>query len=180
MMTRYLGDNIAGIIESLDESIDQLEAAIGAGGASSSHGELGSLRRKTAYLRRFLSPQREALDRLSRTQSELLTPSAAAEFLQEANRMVLFVEELDLARERAMVIREEMISNLAQDQNAKMYVLSMVAAVFLPLSFITGVMGMNTAGLPGSENAMAFWIVVALMLLTGIGILLIFRWKRWM
>ena len=94
--------------------------------------------------------------------------------------MVLFVEELDLARERAMVIREEMISNLAQDQNAKMYLLSMVAAVFLPLSFISGVMGMNTAGLPGGENTMAFWIVVALMLLTGIGILLVFRWKRWM
>jgi zinc transporter len=56
----------------------------------------------------------------------------------------------------------------------------MVAAVFLPLSFISGVMGMNTAGLPGLENTMAFWMVVALMLLTGIGILLVFRWKRWM
>jgi zinc transporter len=180
LMTRYLGDNIAGIIDSLDESLDQLEAAIGVGGASSSHGELGSLRRKTAHLRRYLSPQREALDRLSRSQSELLTPGTVAEIHQEANRMVLFVEELDLARERAMVIREEMISNLAQDQNAKMYLLSMVAAVFLPLSFISGVMGMNTAGLPGIENTMAFWIVVALMLLIGIGILWVFRWKRWM
>lgn len=180
MMTRYLGDNIAGIIDSLDESLDQLEASIGVGGASSSHGELGNLRRKTAYLRRFLSPQREALDRLSRSQSELLSPDTVAEIHQEANRMVLFVEELDLARERAMVIREEMISNLAQDQNAKMYLLSMVAAVFLPLSFITGMMGMNTAGLPGLENTMAFWIVVALMLLTGIGILLVFRWKHWL
>ena len=94
--------------------------------------------------------------------------------------MVHFVEELDLARERAMVIREEMISNLAQDQNSKMFLLSLVAAVFLPLSFITGMMGMNTAGLPGLENTMAFWIVVVLMLLTGIGILLVFRWKRWM
>jgi CorA-like Mg2+ transporter protein len=46
--------------------------------------------------------------------------------------------------------------------------LSMVAAVFLPLSFISGVMGMNTAGLLGNENTMAFWVVVALMLLTGI------------
>ena len=180
LVTRYLGNNIAGVIESLDESIDQLEETIGVSGASGLHSDLGSLRRKTAYLRRFLAPQREALDRLSRLQSELLSPDAVAEIHQEANRMVLFVEELDLARERAMVIREEMISNLAQDQNAKMYLLSMVAAVFLPLSFITGVMGMNTAGLPGSENTMGFWVVAALMLLTGIGILLVFRWKRWM
>ena len=176
----YLGNNIAGVIEGLDESLDQLEATIGASGAPGLHGELGSLRRKTAYLRRFLAPQREALDRLSRSQSELLSPDAVAEIHQETNRMVLFVEELELARERAMVIREEMISNLAQDQNSKMYILSLVAAVFLPLSFITGMMGMNTAGLPGSENTMGFWVVAALMLLTGIGILLVFRWKRWM
>ena len=94
--------------------------------------------------------------------------------------MVLYVEELDLARERAMVVREEMLSNLAQDQNSKMLLLSLVAAVFLPLSFITGMMGMNTAGLPGLENTMAFWIVVVLMLLTGLGILLVFRRKQWM
>ena len=180
LMTRYLGDNIAGIIESLDESLDQLELATEANRAPGLHGELGDLRRKTAYLRRFLTPQREALDRLSRSQSELLSPDAVAEIHQEANRMVLFVEELDLARERAMVIREEMISNLAQDQNSKMFLLSLIAAVFLPLSFITGMMGMNTAGMPGSENSMGFWIVTALMLLTGIGILLVFRWKRWM
>ena len=141
LVISYLGDNIAGVIESLDESIDQLEAATEVSGTAGSHGELGSLRRKTAYLRRFLAPQREALDRLSRLQSELLSPDAVAEIHQEANRMVLFVEELDLARERAMVIREEMINNLAQDQNSKMYVLSLVAAVFLPLSFITGMMG---------------------------------------
>ena len=61
-----------------------------------------------------------------------------------------------------------------------MFLLSLVAAVFLPLSFFSGVMGMNTAGLPGSENTMGFWIVTALMLLIGIGILLAFRWKRWM
>jgi len=65
-------------------------------------------------------------------------------------------------------------------QNSKMFLLSLVAAVFLPLSFITGMMGMNTAGLPGSENTMALWIVVVLMLLTGLGIILVFRRKRWM
>ena len=176
----YLGDSVAVVIESLDESIDQFEVDMGLNGTPVSHGELGALRRRTAYMRRFLAPQREALDRLSRSQSGLLYPRVVAEIHEEANRMILFVEDLDLARERAMVVREEMISNLAQDQNSKMYLLSLVAAVFLPLSFITGVMGMNTAGLPGSENTMAFWVVVILMLLTGLGILLVFRRKRWM
>jgi zinc transporter len=176
----YLGDNIAGVIEGLDDAIDAFEEAVECGATSGAQGELGGLRRKTAYLRRFLAPQREALERLSRAQSALLTAEVAAEIYEQANRMILFVEELDLARERAMVAREEMISNLAQDQNSKMYLLSLVAAIFLPLSFITGMMGMNTAGLPGSENPIAFWVVAGMMLLLGIGILLVFRLKRWM
>ena len=113
------------MIENLDESIDHFEVTTGARVSSDSQGELGSLRRKTAYMRRFLAPQREALDHLSRSQSGLLSPEAVAEFHEQANRMVRYVEELDLARERAMVVREEMLSNLAQDQNSKMYLLSM-------------------------------------------------------
>jgi len=76
------------------------------------------LRRKNPVIG-FLTPQREALDRLSRLQSDLLSPDAVTEIHQEANRMVLFVEELDLARERAMVIREEMISNLTGQSSAR-------------------------------------------------------------
>ena len=176
----YLADNIAGVIEDLDSSIDEFEGRIASGEISGSQGALGGLRRRTAYLRRFLSPQREALERLARNQSDLISAEAVADIHEQANRMVLFVEELDLARERAMVVREEIISNLAQDQNAKMYLLSLVAAVFLPLSFITGMMGMNTAGLPGSDNPMGFWAVTGIMLLIGVGILMVFRWKRWM
>ena len=58
VLIAYLGNNIGVVIESLDESIDQFEVATGVSASSASHGELGDLRRKTAYMRRFLAPQR--------------------------------------------------------------------------------------------------------------------------
>ena len=54
---------------------------------------------------------------------------------QEADRIMRHLEDLDLARERAVVLQEELLSHIAQEQNARMYVLSVVAAIFLPLTF---------------------------------------------
>lgn len=176
----HLDDRIGEVVDAIDESIEQAETLMAASGARTYRGEFGSLRRKTARIRRYLAPQREALDRLSRMQGTLFTTADLAELQEATNRMTLYVEDLDLARERAMVAQEEMLSALAAEQNTKMYLLSLVAAVFLPLSFLTGLMGMNVAGLPGTENPAAFALLVALMLGIGGGILVLFRWKRWL
>ena len=175
-----LGNRIGDVIETIDETIESSEANQLGGRLQVYRGEFGNLRRKTAHIRRYLSPQREALDRLSRMQSDILSATDLSSLQEETNRMTLFVEELDLSRERAMVAQEEMLSSLAHEQNSKMYLLSIVAAIFLPLSFLTGVFGMNVAGLPGLENPASFWILAASMLAIGLGILLLFRWKKWL
>lgn len=176
----YLGDRIADVVDNIDESIERAESRMSVRGASGYQGEFGRLRRKTALIRRYLAPQREALDRLSRMTTPVLSSTDLATLNEETNRMTLLVEDLDLARERAMVAQEEMLSRLANEQNTKMYLLSLVAAVFLPLSFLTGLMGMNVAGLPGTENPAAFAILVIVMLAIGGGILALFRMKKWL
>ena len=67
-----------------------------------------------------------------------------------------------------------------EQMNERMYVLSIVAAIFLPLSFFTGLMGINMGGMPGVEDQEAFWVVVGLCV--GLILLLaaVFRWKRWL
>ena len=60
-----------------------------------------------------------------------------------------------------------------------MYVLSIVAAIFLPITFISGLFGMNVAGLPGVEDPVAFWVVSGLMLLISVGVVVLLRIKRW-
>ncbi|HET6566111.1 MAG TPA: CorA family divalent cation transporter [Xanthomonadales bacterium] len=175
-----LGERIADVVDRLDDSIESAEIAIADRATPARRSEFAELRRKTAHFRRYLGPQREALDRLSRMQHSIFSDAESAALSEEANRMTLFLEELDLARERAMVAQEELLSSLAQEQNSKMYLLAMVSAIFLPLSFLTGLFGMNVAGLPGLENPAAFnWLMVMMMMIGG-GILLLFRWKKWL
>jgi zinc transporter len=175
-----LGDRIGHTVEGLDDALDEMEESHSSGEIFSARAVLSETRRKTARIRRYLAPQRDALDRLSRSRLPLLPPDEIAMLQEQTNRMAHYIEELDLARERALVAQEEALSNLAAEQNARMLVLSIVAAVFLPLAFFTGLMGMNVAGLPGLEDDRAFWIVVALMFATAGGILGFFKFKDWL
>ena len=72
------------------------------------------------------------------------------------------------------------MNRIAQEQNARTYVLSIVAAIFLPISFITGLFGMNVAGLPGIEEPMAFNLVSFAMGAIVVGIVVYFRTRKWL
>ncbi|NNF15293.1 MAG: zinc transporter ZntB, partial [Gammaproteobacteria bacterium] len=97
----------------------------------------------------------------------------------ESDRITRYLEDIDLARERAVVLQEEIINQLAQEQNTRMYVLSVVAAIFLPLTFVTGLLGMNVGGLPGVENPQGFWFAAVIMTACSILMILYFRWRKW-
>ena len=109
-----------------------------------------------------------------------LTDSEAHELREEADRITRYLEDLELARERTMVLREEFLGQLAQEQNSRMYVLSVVAAVFLPLTFITGLLGMNVGGLPGLDNPKGFVGSVIAMLVAAVALVALFRSKKWL
>jgi zinc transporter len=100
--------------------------------------------------------------------------------LKEAtDRVVRCIEDLDSARDRAAITQEELVNRLSEQLNARIYVLSLVAAIFLPLGFLTGLLGINVGGIPGADNPSAF--LVFLLFLTVIVVLqiLIFKRKRW-
>lgn len=83
-------------------------------------------------------------------------------------------------RDRAAVAQEGLTSRLSGQMNRTMYVLSLVATLFLPLGFVTGLFGVNLAGMPGTEADGAFvWLVLALALLTAVQV--VFFWlRRWL
>jgi len=175
-----LADRIGGFVDAIEDRMDAAEDEISTGKQASFRQRLSALRRQIAEVRRFLAPQRDALDRLTRQASAWLSESDAYGLRQESDRITRFLEDLDLARERAVVLQEELLSLIAQEQNARMYVLSVVAAIFLPLTFVTGLLGMNVGGLPGLESPAGFLWSVVVMIVSAIGLLLFFRWKRWL
>lgn len=133
-----------------------------------------------AHVRRFLAPRRDALDRLNRQSCSWPTESDTHILRQEADRITRYLEDLDLAKERAIVLQEELLSQIAQEQNARMYVLSVVATIFLPLTFVTGLLAMNVGGLPGLESPMGFLSSVIVMVVAAAGLVVLFRWKKWL
>lgn len=180
MLIERLADRIGDFVDSIEERLDAAEEEVGSGDPANFRPRLASLRHQIASVRRFLAPQRDALDRLNHQPVKALDEKDAHQLRQEADRITRYLEDLDLARERTIVLQEELLSQIAQQQNSRMYVLSVVAAVFLPLTFVTGLLGMNVGGLPGLESPWGFYGSVAIMLLAAVGLLAFFRWKKWL
>jgi zinc transporter len=141
--------------------------------------ELNKLRRVIIALRRYLAPQRDALSRMMNIKVGWMSERDILHLREEADRVTRYVEDLDAARERAAITQEELGNRLSEQLNTRMYVLSVVAAIFLPLGFLTGLFGINVGGIPMAENPQGFIdILLLLLLISGIQVLL-FRWRRW-
>ena len=179
-LVERLADRIGDFVDSIEDRMDAAEEEIASGRSSDFRQRLSASRRQIAHVRRFLAPQRDALDRLNRQSCEWLAESDAHSLRQESDRITRYLEDLDLAKERAIVLQEELLSQIAQEQNTRMYVLSVIAAIFLPLTFVTGLLGMNVGGLPGLNSPLGFAGSVVIMLLSAMGLVVFFRWKKWL
>ena len=179
MLIGRLADRIGDFVNDIEEHIENIEELGTQDGTANLRQSISAIRRQIASVRRFLAPQRDALDRLYRNPGKLLSEPEIHEMREEADRLTRYLEDIDLARERLVVLQEELLSITAQEQNTRMYVLSVVAAVFLPLTFVTGMLGMNVGGLPGLESPNGFLWSIVVMVAAAFGLVLFFRWKRW-
>jgi zinc transporter len=175
-LSKFIGEVTDGIESKLEQAEDNVNDA----NSILKNSPFSVVRRQSARIRRYLSPQREALDSLARNPEPVFDKLQSYELREQTNRITLVLEDLDLVRERALVAQEEFLGMIANEQNNRMLLLSIVAAIFLPLSFLTGLMGMNVAGLPGTVNTWAFGVIVVLMTLIAVLILLLFRARRWL
>jgi zinc transporter len=180
VLIEKLATRISDFIDTLEERIDALELAEESEDPLELRSQVLQIRRQAAGVRRFLAPQREALESFTRQAKDLMDENYILFIHEQSDRIMRYVEDLDLIRERAMVMQEELMNRMAQEQNSRMYVLSLVAAIFLPISFVTGLFGMNVAGLPGIDNPSAFLYVSLFMGVVVGGIFVWFRRKKWL
>ena len=180
MLVDRLAERIGDFVDSIEDQLDEIEDEIGKIAPSNVRSRLSPLRRQMAAVRRFLAPQRDALDRLYRQPASFINEHDLHVLREEADRIQRYLEDLELARERAIVLQEELLSDMAQQQNTRMYVLSVIAAIFLPLTFITGMLGMNVGGLPGVDSQMGFAWSAVIMVVAALALAVFFRWKKWL
>lgn len=179
MLADRLVERMELVISELDDRIDEIEEAVLSGAGRELQHDLLDLRREILKLRRYLSPQREALSRLQASKGSWLSDDDRL-LIREANdKLTRYLEDLDSARDRASVTHEALSNRLAEQMNSRMYVLSIVAALFLPLGFLTGLLGINVGGIPLAEDPDGFFEVVAvLFIIVGIQVVIFVR-KRW-
>lgn len=166
-LLQHLADAFLGLVQEATHDLDAVEAAI-LDDAARGAADLGRVRRLLARLRRHLGPQRLVLGRLA-ARPPRWAPADDVTALRDAVARIDSVgHDLDLAQERARQLQDERAAILAEITNRNLYVLSIVTAVFLPMTLVTGVFGMNVAGLPWLENPHGFLWTMAVMAGTGL------------
>jgi zinc transporter len=163
----------------IEEELDTLEDAVLGAESYDLRTRIGEMRRKVIRIRRYLAPQREVMAHLHGERMTWLEDRHRMLLRELADRVTRYVEDLDAIKDRAAVAQDELGARLSEQMNKTMYVLSIVAAIFLPLGLLTGLLGINVGGIPGTENHWAFVIVCGLLLVIAIVQTWLFRRMRW-
>ena len=167
-------------VEEIEDQVDALEDEVLSGGGQALRSRLAEVRHDAVQVRRFIAPQREALTRLSQDESQLFDEASRIDLREVADQVTRLTEEIDAARERAMVLQDQLTDQRAEEMNRNMMILSVVAAIFLPLGFLTGLFGINVGGMPGVDSDGAFWMVVVVCGLIGGALLFLFKALDWL
>ena len=126
-----------------------------------------------------MAPDRDALNTLAALDFDWLAEDDRLHIREAADRFARMAEELEAVRERAALLHEQITDLRAEQIDQRSLYIAVVAFVFLPLTFITGLLGMNVGGLPAQGPA-GFWEVTGLCILVALAIAGWFSWRRWL
>ena len=178
-LAKGLLSRVGHVVEELSDTVDALEDQVVSGDIDKVREKLSETRKRAIAIRRHLAPQREALVRLQGEKHEMLDAIDAVHFRELADETTRFIEELDSVRERASVVQDEVLNRLTERQNRNSYVLTIVAAIMLPLSFITSLFGVSVQGIPFASDPNAFWVLLAVLAVLVALEVAVFKWTKW-
>jgi magnesium transporter len=172
-------DNYRPVIEALEERMETLEQRALAGRAQLA-GQGMKLKRDLAQMRRVLIPQRDAIGRLGRREFPMISDEMAFRFRDVYDQVVRLTEEVILFQDRMTGVLEVNLASVSNRLNQVMKVLTVMSTIFLPLTVLTGMWGMNIdlPHFPGGAGAQ-FWWIGGIMFVIGLTMLVVFRVNKW-
>lgn len=166
------------VLHDLDEHVHDLGRRIFTDDYSVLRRELLSVRELAIDLRRHLAPQRDAMRRLPDEPVPWLGEEARHFLREDAEKIARFVEDLDQERERATVFQDELSSRIAERTNRTIYVLTVLSALILPAALLTGLFGINVAGMPWVKDEVGFWIILGGIPVLAVLEYMLLRWLK--
>lgn len=168
------------ILEDLAERIEALEEEVIAGPSRKTVVKIQHLKRETIFLRKSVWPLREVLGRLERRESPLVRGETVIYLRDVYDHSIQIIETVETFRDLLSEILDIYLSTIGNRTNEVMKVLTIIATIFMPLTFIAGVYGMNFRYMPELEWHWGYPAVLLLMLLVSLGMGVFFRRKKWL
>jgi zinc transporter len=167
------------VMGDLADGIDELEDRILQMDLSGIREKIVSTRRQAIIFNRFLAPQRDIVQRLTEASIPWLDEDDVLRLQEAQNDITRFVEDLQALRERSQSVQEEVANILTEKLNRNTYIFSLIAAIFLPLSFLTGLLGINVPGIPGADDPEAFLVFCGILIAVVVAQVAVFKKLRW-
>lgn len=172
-------DNYFYVIEFINNNIEEMEELVLNNPESNTLHEIQKIKRQLISLRRSISPLREAIGTL-RADSSLISDETRP-FLKDVYEHIIYVNEsIDSQKDILSSIMDLYLSEVSNKMNQVMKLLTIISTIFIPLTFIAGIYGMNFQNMPELENPYGYPIVWAAMIIIFILMILFFKRKKWL
>lgn len=158
-LIHHLQKRINQVVRDIEEQTEDLEEKILSKDFKDLRLELRVLRKKIVQIRKYIVPQRELLQTLAHEKYDFINSDEMSSLIYYYDKMVRLVEELDITREHILLSQEEIVNTQNDLMNKSMYRISIISGLFLPLGFVTGLLGVNVGGIPGTTNPNSFLIL---------------------
>ncbi|MBA3676039.1 MAG: zinc transporter ZntB [Sphingosinicella sp.] len=167
-------------VAALGDELDDCETALEPRNVYRLRTRITQIRSEAISFRRFVAPNRDALVTLANLDFKWLAEDDRVHIREAADRFARMAEELEAVRERAALLHEQITDLRGELIESRSLLISIVALIFLPLTFITGLFGMNVADIPIAETKGAFWYITAFCILISLAIAAYFARKSWL
>jgi zinc transporter len=167
-------------VADLGDELDDCEGMLDGGNIYDLRRKIARIRSQAIVLRRFVAPDRDALGQMAQLEFDWISKDDRLHLREAADRFARMAEELEAVRERAALLHEQLTDLRAEMIDQRSLAIAVTAFIFLPLTFITGLLGMNVAGIPFADHPWAFWGVVAFCVLIGLGVMVWFARRHWL
>jgi zinc transporter len=160
------------------EQVGDIEDQVLGGGISQQREALGRIRRQCGRIRRYFVSDRTVIAKLLTRLPPWFRHEDGERFAHIGEDLAYLLEEVGELYERAKLLQEELGSRLAEDTNRRLFVLSTLSAVLMPMTLVTGIWGMNAGGMPGLESEAGFWWLLLGIAAVGAATLWVLRRSR--
>jgi len=173
-------DNYFLVLEKLGERVEVLEEELVTDPDQETLHEMHALKREMIYVRRSVWPLREVISGLERAESPLIKQTTGIFLRDVYDHTIQVIDTVETYRDMLSGMLDIYLSSVSNRMNQVMKVLTIIATIFIPLTFIAGVYGMNFKFMPELEWRWGYFLIVGIMLAIGLVMVIYFRRKRWM